>query len=566
LKFVRIKLKNFISFGNNLTEIDLDTNKITLIKGKNANGKSTIMEAVFFAFTGKPYRNVPKVKLINNINKKNLYVELILEHMGHDYVIKRGLKPNFFEIYKDDVLVNEDSHVKDYQLQLENMLGIDTKTFKQTIMMSSRYYTPFLDLSKNEKREFIENIFSIRVFSEMNDFLKRKIQITKQRIKETEINLTNVESNLLLLYNIDKKQKEQVQLQKDNIQLEIKSLGARNKYILSSIEENNLEIMSFNKQIAALNKKISKKADLFKQIDITNYRIGKHDEKIDYFCNNDNCKTCGQDIEKDFKLIKIQEEKVLKLTKEEKLIKLKEASAVIEKIQSNITLLNSKVTELNTNNITLHNESRLNSNKMDKYKSEFNSIVAENLVEAKDIEDTEKQKKDLTSELYKRKMQKQYIAKTVELISEKGIKKYIIDKYIPILNQSLNQYLKKFNAPYSVMFNSEMEENIIARGYEDLSYNNLSSGEKQRLDSALLFSFLNLSKMKNSVNVNILFMDEVLDQSLDQQGIDGIMAIFNEMKKDGYSIFVVSHREGVQENFEIIIEVGKKKFSEVSYS
>jgi DNA repair exonuclease SbcCD ATPase subunit len=163
-------------------------------------------------------------------------------------------------------------------------------------------------------------------------------------------------------------------------------------------------------------------------------------------------------------------------------------------------------------------------------------------------------------------MQKQYIAKTVELISEKGIKKYIIDKYIPILNQSLNQYLKKFNAPYSVMFNSEMEENIIARGYEDLSYNNLSSGEKQRLDSALLFSFLNLSKMKNSVNVNILFMDEVLDQSLDQQGIDGIMAIFNEMKKDGYSIFVVSHREGVQENFEIIIEVGKKKFSEVSYS
>lgn len=566
MKFLKIKLKNFLSFGNSFTEINLDTNKLVLMKGKNAHGKSTIMEAVFFAFTGKPYRNITKPRLVNNINKKNLMVELDLEHLGSAYKIKRGIKPNLFEIYKDGELVNEDSHIKDYQRQLENMLGMDSKTFKQTIMISSRYYTPFLDLKPQEKREFIENIFSIKIFSDMNDHLKKQIQIIKQQIKESELNIKNSESNIKLLEDINKKQQNQMKKQKENINYKISTLEEDNIEIQDEISNNQEEISKLNKQITGLNDKISQKTEIFKKIDITNYKIEQNEERINFFMDNSICESCEQEIDTELANNKIKEKQEEQNIKKNYLNKLEQATDNIKKIESKITELKNKINDFQSKNIGLKNKINNNKQNILEYKKDFNEIEKEDTVENSDIKKYYDEKNKLEKEYNKRKKYKDYLVKTVELISEKGIKKYIIDKYIPILNQSLNQYLKKFNAPYSIMFNSEMEETIIARGYEDLGYSNLSSGEKQRLDTALLFSFLNLSKKKNSVNVNLLFMDEVLDQSLDQTGIDGIMSIFNEMKTMGYSIFVVSHREGVQENFDYTIEVEKRKFSEIKFA
>jgi DNA repair exonuclease SbcCD ATPase subunit len=565
MKFHRVQFKNFLSFGNTLTEFRLDQNKVILIKGTNGNGKSSVMEAIYFAFCGKPYRNIPKGKLVNNINKKNLLVILEFEHLGNEYKIKRGIKPNVFEIYKNDELVNEDSNIKDYQKQLESMIGIDSKTFKQTIMISSRFYTPFLSLTKAEKRDFIENIFSIKVFSEMNDYLKKKNNILKQKGKELEMTLGHIESNIEIIKEFNEKQLKQIETKKADITKVMSTLEEDNLEIQDQIQRNNNKLSDLNSKIQELQNKIKQKSDINKKLDLLEYKIQNHDEKIRFYSNTNICQTCEQEINKELANKKIKEEQDYIQEKKEQLNKIEKALKVIQKIEKQIQEISNECNTINSENITLQNNIKNNKNKIQELKSEYNEIVQESNLENNDIESYYAEHKKTKKDLANTEKMIKYINQTLTLISEKGVKKYIIDKYIPILNQSLNEYLQIFEASFSVMFDSEMQETVIAGSRGDLTYENLSSGEKQRLDSALLFSFLDLCKNKNSVNVNLLFMDEVLDQSLDQNGIDGIMSVFKTMKQRGYSIFVVSHKANAQENFDQVININKKRFSEITY-
>jgi len=563
MKFKKIRFKNFLSFGNTFTEFNLDSNETILITGGNGVGKSSLLESIFFVMTGKSYRNVPKPNLINNKNKKNMLVELNIEHAGKKYLIRRGLKPNIFEIIRDGHLIDEDASIRDYQKQLETILGIDHKTFKQTIMMSSRHYIPFLELKKNDKREFIEQIFSLKLFSDMNDFLKRKIQNTKQNIKGLNKDIDHTLYNLKVLKNINSKQLDNNKNQKEILLKDIEKLKEENKVWEKQLYKQKENESFNNEKVEILRDKIKFKEQINTKIDLIDYKINQYKNRINFFIDNDNCNECGQKIDEEFKTQTIKEQYNKQEESEVKLKTLKSGLNKLEVFDNQLKEIVKQTNIIRQDIMVLHSKQNGNDNNINDKKKFINDIDNTDLINKDEfielnntLQKIRKNQKHLESFL-------KYTKITVEMISEKGIKKFIISKYIPILNTLLNKYLKCFEAPYSVMFNEELEENIIARGYEDLGYANLSAGEKQRLDSSLVFSFLELCRLKNSVNTNLIILDEILDQSLDAAGVNGILKVFEEMKQQGYTILVVSHRPGSEENFDKCYEVTKKKFSTI---
>jgi len=563
MKFKLIRFKNILSFGNQMTEFRLDTNETILITGKNGVGKSSVLETIFFAMTGKSYRNVPKPNLINNKNRKNLLVELEIEHAGKNYLIRRGLKPNIFEIIRDGKLIDEDASIRDYQKQLETILGIDHKTFKQTIMMSSRHYTPFLDLKPNDKREFIEQIFSLKLFSDMNDFIKRKIQNTKQNIKGLNKDIEHAVYNLQVLKNINTKQLSNNKFQKQGLLDAIEILESESAVWEEEITEKRVSRKENEEKMEILRDKIKFKEQIIKKIELIEYKINQYQNRISFFEDNDSCKSCGQQIDEEFKTKTIQEQESKKSENIDKLDNLTEGLKALEVINTKLSGVIRIVNSIRQDIMVLKSKQDGNEYNINDKKDYINKIDNIDLINKDEFLELNitliklrKDHKHLENFL-------KYTKITLEMISEKGIKKFITSKYVPILNNLLNRYLKYFSAPYSVIFDEELEEKIIARGYDDLGYGNLSAGEKQRLDTSLVFSFLELCRLKNTVNTNLLILDEVMDQSLDAAGIDGIIKIFDEMKLQNYSIIVVSHREGMNENFDKVFEVSKKKFSSI---
>ncbi len=562
MQFIKVRFKNILSFGNDWNEFELDNNQLNLITGPNGAGKSALLEVIYFGFTGKPYRKIRKIELVNNVNKKNLVVEFDIIHNNSNFKIIRGLKPSIFEIYKDGELVNEDSHIKDYQLQLESMFGIDSKSFKQTIMMSSRYYEPFLDLNPRQKREFIENIFSIKIFSDMTIFLKRKIHSTKLLLRDAVSDVQNFSHNVELMKSFNDKQKQQILESKTQIQEEIKDLENKIELAVKQIDIIQEEIEGKENEINELEKETIDKDSVTENLNNNTFNLNSKHEKIKFLNDNNACDKCGQDINKDFRDEQIDKYNTQTIEIKKEIEKFNLYLAEISKIQEKITLILENIQAKHKKIISNNSSVKIfNLNIQDK-KKEINNLSKKD-IDVSDLENSIKILEKYKKQKIKLEMFMKYVGITLELLSEKGIRKFIIDKYIPIFNTLLNQNLKKFEAHYSVLFNNEFEETIIARGYEDLSYFSLSSGEKQRLDTALVFSFLDLCRLKNSIDTNVIFFDEVLDQSFDQTGIEGILKIFRELKSKGYTIFVVSHRETIIESFEKIYSIKKKHFSEI---
>lgn len=559
--FKKVRFKNFLSFGNTWTTFKLDISKTVLITGNNGTGKSSLLESIFFAFTGRSYRNISKPKLINNKNRKNLLVELDIEHSGKKYKIRRGLKPNIFEIFREGQLIDEDASIRDYQKQLETILGIDHKTFKQTIMMSSRYYIPFLDLRPAEKREFIEQIFSLRMFSDMNIFLKRKIQNTKQNIKGLNKDIEHTLHNLKVLNDINSKQLSNNKFQKQGLMDAILKLEQENKDADDNIVLHKKDIDELYKQKTVLNDKLKYREKISKKLDLLDFELTGLHKHIDFFEEHTKCESCGQHIEEEFKNITIQDLGERSSKKQEKIKELQDCVTKLKVIDTKINKVIRKINSFRQDIMVLKSQQDGNDVYIGDKKELINSIDNTELINKDEFLDINKNLINLRKNKKHLEVFLKYTKITVEMISEKGIKKYIISKYVPILNTLLNQYLKSFEASYSVMFDQELNENIIARGYEDLGYANLSAGEKQRLDTSLVFSFLELCRLKNSVSTNIIMFDEILDQSLDATGVNGILKVFEGLKQQGYTIIVVSHRPGSEEYFDVVFETTKKKYS-----
>ena len=559
LVFNKISYKNFLSSGNAGIEIPLNKYKSTLLCGKNANGKSTILDALTFVLFGKPFRNITKPQLINSINKKALLVEIEFTNNTDSYLVRRGMKPNIFEIFCNGKLINQNAATKDYQKVLEQqILKISYNAFTQVIILGSATYIPFMQLPPVSRREVIEEILDIRVFSIMNNILKEKIVITKERSAElqrkSQINSVKVDY-----------QQKLVDMLVNNHQNMIDELHGKMNTNTQLLNYENMLLTEKQNYINELQLKISND-QYVDAIEKLNQCINSHNAKLSHlntskklFEDNAVCPSCHQDIDQSHKdsiltgLLnektileeKIQQYNDLHLKINDKIKNAQaytleynkacqEAQEYLQKIKSLTSQnddLNTKINELTSASANIQEEKT----KLDQLHHDAKTFDDDKIILVE-----EQQLQDISSILLK----------------DTGIKTTIIDEYLPVINRLINSYLAEMDFFVRFELQSDFQERIKSRERDIFTYESFSEGEKRRLDLAILFTWRQIAKMKNSINTNIMFLDEVLDGSLDASGIDYFLSAMGN-SLDAQNIFVISHRD-VADKFDHVIKFNKK--------
>jgi len=567
--FQYVKWKNFLSTGNFFTEVSLDKSPNTLIIGKNGSGKSTILDALTFALFGKPYRKINKPNLLNSINEKDCIVEIGFMIGSKKYKVIRGMKPNIFEIYVDGALLNQSAASKDYQEILEkNILKLNFKSFTQIVILGSASFTPFMQLSAADRRLIIEDLLDIQIFSAMNVLVKQKLvdikndgtnvkhgmELTAEKIK---LHRQNLEENRK--HNQDEITKKRNDIAESESQI---------SKLLKNIELIQKHIDSLSSKITdkiSLDKKAKKLIQLESKIE-TN--IKKNEKDIAFYNDNDSCPTCKQELEKTFKSTQIKERKG----------KLKTQQNGLKEIQTEIDKANERLAEIQSinKNITQHNSEivRLNTSltETNKYVGKLNKEI-ESLSQRKTSLDNEGEKlnvlkSELNALIAKQESlstEKHYYDFAASLLKDTGIKTKIIKQYLPIMNKLINKYLTALDSFINFNLNESFEEVIKSRHRDAFSYHNFSEGEKLRIDLAILFTWRQIAKMKNSTNTNLLILDEIFDSSLDTGGTDEFLKLMNSMGNET-NLFVISHKgDQLFDKFRAVIKFDKKaNFSRIS--
>ena len=564
--FKKIKWKNFLSTGNAFVEIDLNKNPSTLIIGENGAGKSTILDALCFSLFGKPFRNINKPQLINSVNEKDLQTEVEFEVSGKHVKVFRGLKPNKFEIYVNDVFINQDAAIRDYQDYLEQqILKLNYKSFTQVVILGSSTFVPFMQLKAKERREVVEDILDIKIFSLMNIILKTQTKLLIQDIKD-------LDNNIFLKQNeIDLHQKylEERKSDKKNIIEEKQKKIEQNN---NDIKQKKIQKENIDYEIQIFRSKIKDEREVLKRIEDNNNIISKietklHDCKKDlsFFNSNNTCPTCTQEIQEDFRNDKIRE----RTEKNDELVKaLSRLNFILnddEEILSNIKQIKSKISdkEIELGNINFSLKTLDKSNKeLELEQSNYESKISfkdENLKLIRLKESV----KILKENLRKKNEDKAYLDVLKNLLQDDGIKTKIIKKYLPIMNKLVNTYLSNMDFYAKFSLDENFNEKIESRYRDEFSYDSFSEGEKMRIDLSLLFTWRAIARMKNSTNTNLLILDEIFDSSLDAAGTDDFLKILNTFV--GQNVFIISHKQDILiDKFVSVIQFKKEKnFSEI---
>ncbi len=562
--FKTLKYRNFLSTGNNFTVIELDKNPSTLVVGANGAGKSTMLDALSFALFGRPHRNINKPQLCNSINKKKCLVEITFTVNGFEYRVTRGLKPNIFEIWRNGVLLNQNSHNKEYQKILEqNILKLNHKSFHQIVVLGSSSFIPFMQLSAYNRREVIEDLLDINIFSKMNNLLKEKMAITRANISTLE-------------YKIDI-EKARLEAAEENVE-KIRSINAEQKTQKESqISQHEKEISKHQKNITKLEKEIDSAAELLEtqRKELQNHIVdlkGKKQTKelkvaglfkhIKFFEVNSSCPTCNQGIEEHFK-----EKEIRDSTSEA--LKIKEETdsllSELETLTLSLSNVESELLEISKKNTLIHGYHQNIFQLMRSIKTIEGEIeqlslgaadITESLNSISQLKDTikslGKEKHDLNDMFSYQKV-------AIELLKDSGIKTKIIKQYLPVINQLVNQYLQVLDFFVHFNLDESFTETIRSRHRDLFTYASFSEGEKQRIDLSLLFTWRQVAKMKNSVATNLLILDETFDSSLDNDGVENLMKILDTLEHDT-NIFIISHKtDALEGKFKHKIEFHKKK-------
>ena len=560
--FKSIRWKNLLSTGNVFTEIKLNRSPNTLIVGENGGGKSTMLDALCFGLFGKPFRNINKPQLLNSINKKNLVVEVEFSVGGKDYKIVRGIKPNVFEIQVGGEVINQDAAARDYQKYLEeSVLKLNYKSFTQIVILGSASFTPFMQLPPGTRREIIEDILDIQIFTTMNTVLRDKMTELKDSIQDAD-------SKLEVLKQKASIQKEYVDTLEANREKRVDEIlgriadGERKISSLTTLadqlEGEKASVEETQANLGDLATK-QKKLESFKTKFSTQLR--ELQKEVAFYEGTDECPTCRQGIAHDHKetIVSSRQEKIQELSEGmEKLqgefTKLEELIAENEKLSEQISGLNKEIIGYNNEMIV---QQRLI--------QALNLELADITTKTADIDEEKKKLRTLAKEVLaqnedkaKLNEEKHYMEVVSTLLKDTGIKTKIIRQYLPVINKLVNKYLQAMD--FFVQFNldEKFDETIKSRHRDDFSYASFSEGEKQRIDLALLFTWRTIAKMKNSVATNLLILDEVFDSSLDNNGTDYVMSLLDTIGEDT-NVFVISHKgDQLFDKFRSLIKFEKK--------
>jgi len=514
--FKKIRWKNFLSTGNTFTEIDYSKNNTTLIVGENGAGKSTMLDALSFVLYNKPFRRVNKPQLLNSINKKDLVVEIEFNIGSHMYKIVRGLKPSIFEVYQNNNLINQDAETKDYQEVLEKqILKLNHKSFCQVVVLGSASFVPFMQLTAQNRRDVIEDLLDIQIFSTMNSLLKDKISSNNTKLLEVEYQYDLTSEKI-------KMQHEHIVAMQKNSEEQIEKLKKELKDYTDFIEREKNEIETIDEQILSLRasiedqEQINKKQKTLQRLDIQlSDKISKLQADIEFFTSHDSCPTCKQDIDNAFKCETVDAKQAQIQETQQGIEKLKEEITTIQEKIQQIADVSSKISSLNIDKITRSNSITGLVQQCKKIAKEIKDLQdkSDDLImnddKMKELEDLLDKQREEKTELLK---DKDALNISSIILKDNGIKARIIKQYVPVINKLINKYLAAMDFFVNFELNENFEETIKSRFRDEFSYASFSEGEKMRINLAILFTWRAVAKLRNSASTNLLIMDEVLDE------------------------------------------------------
>ena len=567
--FKYLRWKNFLSTGNVFTELKLDKAKSTLVVGENGAGKSTMLDALSFALYGKPFRKINKPQLMNTINQKGLEVQVEFRVGKKEYMIVRGVKPNKFEIYENDKIINQDAAARDYQEVLEkNILKLNHKSFSQIVVLGSSTFVPFMQLPSMHRREVIEDLLDIQIFSTMNTLLKDKVNNNKSEILDNDYNINLAEEKI-------KMQHQYIDELKQNTEKRVNEAKVKVVKAEKEKQEYNTLIDTLQDQVNILQESISdfesltKKKSKVEQLEYKlQEKIKKLEHDIEFYQDHDNCPVCKQDIEEDFKDQTIEEKETSLNETVNGFNQLREEwQSINNRIQeiSEVQLdISSKQNEISSNNSHINALNKL----IDSINEDITSIDDSDKSDKSDKKKLETLEKALVKlQSYKEEIinERSVLDIASMILKDSGIKTRIIKQYIPVMNKLINKYLAAMDFFVDFQLDENFNETIKSRFRDVFSYASFSEGEKMRIDLALLFTWRAVSKLRNSVSTNLLIMDEVFDSSLDNSGTEEFLKILNDLTADT-NIFIISHKgDQLFDKFHSVIRFEKvKNFSRIA--
>ena len=542
--FTTVRWKNFLSTGNAFTEIQLDKNPSTLIIGENGAGKSTILDALCFVLFNKPFRQISKSQLLNSINQREAVVEIEFTTQNKKIKIIRGIKPNVFEIYVDDVMINQNANAKDYQKHLEQqILKFNYRSFTQVVILGSSTFVPFMQLNSRARREVVEDILDIKIFSLMNLVLKTKVKEVNTNLTDSNYATDLTKSKI----EIQEKYIEDTKNNRKNLLSEKTNIVDANNDDIQFNKNKETELQEKNQTLL---ESISGEDDTIKKRDkLKGYQFtlkDKHrrnEEMIMFLESNDECPTCEQKIDTEFKTKSIGVRQSANVELSEGLTKL---SDEFNKVSKTLQEFKKTAKEIQTNEVQIA-KYRSSIQELEKFNTKLETEIAnilENEIGKEDIKKLDKLKEklyslDSTSKKLKEELFYYDVAR--KMLQDTGIKTKIVKQYLPIMNKLVNTYLSSMDFFCNFNLDENFNETIKSRFRDEFSYANFSEGEKMRIDLALLFTWRAVAKMKNSTNTNLLILDEIFDSSLDASGTDDFLKILNTFNSE--NVFVISHKQ-----------------------
>ena len=539
IKLKTVRFKNFLAAGNRFIEIKLDQKPMMLIVGKNGAGKSTLIDAITFSLFGKPFKKINKGQLMNTVNEKDLMTEIEFSVGSVEWKIRRGMKPAIFEIYQNGKVINQDAKATDYQKYLEEkILKLNFKSFTQIVVLGSASFVPFMQLSANDRRIIIEDILDIGIFSVMKNLLKDRINSLKEEINELEYDIKLLQEKISLHEkHIDELKAKSSKKMEDNND-KIKKLQKTIIAIESEIGDHQEKIWAFRTEIEDQTDIIKKHKDLDSYKMQINKNLKKLNKENEFFEDNENCPTCEQDIDETFKKDKLQQISININDMNDGIDKLNiEVNKVTNRL-GEIAECNDKIQEVESLITRRHSDIRAHQTLISRFQEEISEANVYIDDDKKRIMETELDESKKTRLQYVE--QRKYYDILNTILNDKGIKTRIIRKYLPVINKHVNNYLKDMDFFVNFQLDENFNESIKSRHRDDFSYYSFSEGEKKRIDISLLLTWRDIAAMRNSVNVNLLILDEIFDASLDQTGMDDLMKLFYLLKNT--NLFVISHK------------------------